>query len=128
MQALYRSEVVGDPLSGLLPEIEDRTSIPEEVRSFAMHLLSLVDAYGEQIDEAVSGALRNWTLERVAVIERCVLRLAAAELLYDPRTPARVVLDEAIEIAKQFGSLESGRFVNGVLDRIVRDRLGEDAL
>jgi N utilization substance protein B len=86
----------------------------------------LVDDHREEIDKVLREALTRWDLKRLAVIDRCVLRIGVAELLYEPEAPTRVVLDEAIEIAKQFGSSESGRFVNGVLDRVARDFRKED--
>ena len=63
---------------------------------------------------------RHWELDRLAATDRSVLRIATAELLGRPGTPARVILDEAIEIARRFGSEESARFVNGVLDQVAR--------
>ncbi len=75
---------------------------------------------GEEIDERLREAAEHWPLERLSGTDRAVLRAAVAELLSRQGTPARVVIDEAIEIARAFGSEESGRFVNGVLDRIAR--------
>lgn len=73
---------------------------------------------GEEIDRSLVEAAERWPLDRLSATDRSVLRLGVAELLGRPGTPARVVLDESIEIAKRFGSEESGRFVNGVLDRL----------
>lgn len=125
LQALYRTQVVGDTVEGVMAELKERDSVPDETREFALSLLGHVLHHGETIDEILTGALTRWDLKRVAVTDRCVLRMGAAELLYEPEVPSRVVLDEAIEIAKQFGSSESGRFVNGVLDRVARDHRRE---
>ncbi len=72
------------------------------------------------LDERIQGASANWKIERMSVIDRNVLRLAAYELL-EGETPRPVVLNEAVELAKKFGSADSGRFVNGVLDRLARE-------
>jgi N utilization substance protein B len=74
----------------------------------------------DEVDELIRSAAKNWELDRLAATDRSVLRIATAELIGRPGTPARVILDEAIEIARRFGSEESARFVNGVLDHVVR--------
>ena len=73
-----------------------------------------------EVDELLQSAARNWELDRLAATDRSVLRIATAELIGRPGTPARVILDEAIEIARRFGTEESARFVNGVLDHVAR--------
>uniref|UniRef100_A0A832MLW0 Transcription antitermination protein NusB n=1 Tax=Eiseniibacteriota bacterium TaxID=2212470 RepID=A0A832MLW0_UNCEI len=72
------------------------------------------------VDARLREAAEHWPVERLAATDRAVLRVAVAELVARPGTPARVVLDEAVEIARTFGTEESGRFVNGVLDRVAR--------
>jgi N utilization substance protein B len=126
MRALYRSEVVGDALDQIVSDMAGDAGIPEAARDYARQLSHLVDEHRAEIDKVLREALTRWDLKRLAVIDRCVLRIGVAELLYEPEAPTRVVLDEAIEIAKQFGSSESGRFVNGVLDRVARDFRKED--
>lgn len=121
MRALYRAEVVGDPLTDVAAEIVGDPKLPEDVRDYAARLLDAVERLDERIDALLTAALVRWDLRRLAVIDRSVLRIGVAELLYVPDVPPQVVLDEAIEIAKRFGSKESGRFVNGVLDRVARD-------
>lgn len=81
---------------------------------------------GDEVDALLREAAERWPLERLAATDRAVLRTAIAELIGRPGTPAPVVLDEAIEIARRYGSDESGGFVNGVLDRLARQlRPGE---
>jgi N utilization substance protein B len=83
-----------------------------------------VVARAEEIDQRLSQAAENWRLPRMAGVDRNVLRLGAFELLFVPETPANVVLDEAIELARRYGSAESPAFVNGVLDQIRRSISG----
>lgn len=71
----------------------------------------------EEIDASLESKLEKWSLNRLAKIERTILRLAAFELLYTPETPSNVVINEAVEISKTFGDEQSGKFVNGVLSK-----------
>ena len=80
----------------------------------------------ESIDSLIDEQAENWRLERMPVVDRNILRLAVYELRYQPDVPAVVVIDEAIELAKKFGSEQSGRFVNGILDALLAT-LGRDA-
>lgn len=94
---------------------------PDEAeRSFAERLVCGVTRQRQILDQWIVASADNWRLERMAVVDRNVLRLAVFELLEDAQTPAAVVIDEAVEIAKRFGSADSGSFINGVLDSVRR--------
>jgi N utilization substance protein B len=93
----------------------------EDLEQFSLSLYDGVLTNGEQIDRQLSEAAQNWRLSRMAAVDRNVLRLGGFELLYTPDTPARVVLDEAIELGRRFGSANSPAFINGVLDRLRQD-------
>jgi len=118
LRALYRWDVTGDPLEIITAEILADAKVRDDVRDFAGHLLSLVHTGLETIDQEITAALDRWTLERLAVTDRSVLRMATAELLFNPQVPTSVILNEAIEIAAKYGSPKSGSFVNGVLDKV----------
>ena len=92
-----------------------------EGREYADQLVRGVRADAEKLDERIRAASQNWRLERMARIDRNALRLGAYELLTRTDVPRAVILDEAVELAKRFGSDESSKFVNGVLDRIADD-------
>ncbi|MFM7181974.1 MAG: transcription antitermination factor NusB [Verrucomicrobiales bacterium] len=92
------------------------------VRAFAEELIAGVGAQQEKLDLLIAPALDNFDIERVSAVERNILRIAVFEMLNLQEIPAAVTINEAIEIAKRFGGNESGRFINGVLDRIRRDR------
>lgn len=79
-----------------------------------------------RLDRAIEGVSRNWRLDRMDRIDKCILRLALFELLHTPETAAPVVLDEGVELAKEFGTPESPSFVNGILDRLARDARPEE--
>ena len=110
---------IGRPAEGLRAFWGQRRAAPE-VQSFAESLVQGVSAHVDDIDSVISRHAKNWTMARMAAVDRNVLRLAVYELRYSPETPERVVLNEAIEIAKKYGSDDSGAFVNGILDDIVK--------
>jgi len=92
----------------------------ESERLFAEGLVLGVHARRDALDRMISEAAEHWRLSRMAVVDRNVLRMAAYELTEEPDTPAAVAIDEAIEVAKKFGSADSGGFINGILDAIRR--------
>jgi N utilization substance protein B len=89
---------------------------------FSLGLYDGVVAHAADIDSRLAAAAENWRVPRMAVVDRNVLRLGAYELLFTPETPPNVALDEAIELARRFGSAGSPAFVNGVLDRLRQDK------
>jgi N utilization substance protein B len=105
----------------------DRATIERFVRgrlreaaseSFCFGLFDGVVSHLAEIDQRLAAAAENWRLPRMATVDRNVLRLGAYELLFEPETPANVALDEAIELARRYGSADSAAFVNGVLDKL----------
>jgi N utilization substance protein B len=94
----------------------------DEIREFADALLRGTLARIDELDEELGRQTTHWRLERLAAVDRNILRLAMYELIYEAGTPHAVVIDEAIEIAKKYGTKDSGRFVNGVLDGFVKRR------
>jgi N utilization substance protein B len=99
--------------------IKRRLRHPQLV-AFAQSLLAGVRLHQTELDAKLAAVTENWSLSRMAITDRNVLRLGAYELLYSD-TPPRVVIDEAVELAKLFGTQQSGQFVNGILDRLYRD-------
>ena len=90
--------------------------------AFTLGLYDGVNAQGEDIDRRLSEAAENWRLSRMAAVDRNVLRLGAYELLHGTETPPPVAINEAIELARRYGSKDSPAFVNGILDRINQSR------
>jgi len=124
LQALYAWDVRKDdvPLPRVAQLVWDDLGTPPEERAFAHALIQLIDADRKAMDAELSEVTTNWRLERLGHIERCVLRLGAAELTQGG-TPPRVVIQECVRLAERFGSGQSARFVNGVLDALAR-RMG----
>jgi transcription antitermination protein NusB len=100
--------------------VHDRLREPDLER-FCLGLYDGTVAHLAALDERLGKAAENWRLHRMAGVDRNVLRLGAYELLHTPETPANVAFDEAIELARRYGSAESSAFVNGVLDRFRQD-------
>ena len=88
------------------------------LESFCLSLFDGVVAHQSEIDQRLAETAENWRLARMAAVDRNVLRLGAFELLYMPETPPNVVLDEAIELSRRYGTADSSAFVNGVLDKL----------
>jgi N utilization substance protein B len=97
-----------------------------EVRGFAEDLFRVATDRGAEIDKLIEGHAEHWRMERMAAVDRNLLRAGVAEFLGYPETPRAVVINEALEIARKFSSLESVQFVNGVLDSVAKD-LGNTA-
>lgn len=114
----------GEPGNGQSPSKRSRRRLKPELEEDALaYARDLVRGALEnlaQIDGLISQQAENWRLERMPAVDRNVLRLAVFEFLYETDVPKLVVLDEAIELAKRFGSEQSGRFVNGVLDGLLK--------
>jgi N utilization substance protein B len=108
---------------GTAPDKEARfAELPDEShRAFAELLVTGVHQHLAEIDALIGQASRNWRLERMARVDRNLLRLAVFELKHLPDVPAKVAINEAIEIAKRFGTAESPAFINGILDHCLMD-------
>jgi N utilization substance protein B len=115
---LYQWDMTRDPMDRVIALFwKIRTSTDETQRS-AERLARGAQRTVEALDGAITKALTNWRFERVAAIDRNILRIGAYELMSEPETPASVIIDEAVEMAKRFGEADSPSFVNGVLDAI----------
>jgi len=90
-------------------------------RKFAEGIVHGVVEFREELDARLEQCARNWSVSRMSAVDRAVLRMAAFEMLHRPETPHVAVIDEAIELVKEFGDRESSRFVNGILDRLLRE-------
>lgn len=126
IQALYAWDLAGRSTNAPLESYADRLwtdlAVTRDERDLAYRVINVIQARIDDIDTGIAAATRNWRLGRLGAIERAVLRVGSAELMRGD-TPPRVVIQEAVTLAERFGTLESARFVNGVLDAIAR-RLG----
>ncbi|MDE1160918.1 MAG: transcription antitermination factor NusB [Acidobacteriaceae bacterium] len=102
---------------------ESRDDIDDETRGFADDLHRLATKHEDEVDALITKHAQNWRLERMAAVDRNVLRTAVAEMLGFPKTPAAVIINESLEIARRYAAPESVQFLNGVLDAIGREML-----
>lgn len=122
LQLLYQNELTDTSPEEMQLGFDEWQNAGSGVREFADTLLRGTLEKLDEIDAELVRQTTHWRLERLAAVDRNILRLAMYELMYESGTPHAVVIDEAIEIAKKFGSKDSGRFVNGVLDGFVKRR------
>ena len=122
LQMLYQHEVTGEAPEVIRADFDDWQRAPEAVRKFADELFDGTLEHLEEIDGKLSHQTVNWKLDRLAAVDRNILRIAMYELLFKRETPPAVVIDEAIEVAKRFGAEDSGRFVNGILDGFLKGK------
>jgi N utilization substance protein B len=119
LQALYQIDVAATDIDeGLSRFWRSFEPVEKEVREMAEALVRGVAEHRREIDEAIEGVSINWRLDRMAKVDRNILRLAVYELERRPDVPVKVAINEAIELGKKYGSESSAAFVNGVLDRI----------
>lgn len=123
---LYSIEVSGDSVEAVIREFWRELPGEAEGRAYADELVRGAAAGFEDADRRIQAASEHWRLERMARVDRNVMRLAVWELLHRPDVPRAVILDEAVELAKRFGGDNSGAFVNGVLSRVA-DECGREA-
>jgi N utilization substance protein B len=124
LQALYQAEYVGHRQGEVIRyyrHFQERDKVP----AYLTKLVEGVTAHQEELDALIKQHSEHWRLERMAAVDRNLLRLALYELLHQPEIPAKVVINEAVELAKRYGSEESGSFINGILDRI-RQHVGRE--
>lgn len=121
LQVLFQRDLTKEPL--ITTEEVQRWAtefvVPEPSRDFAQELVDGTIAHQDEIDQTIASFAQDWSISRMANVDRNVMRLATYEILYRSDIPGRVSLNEAIELAKRFGGEESAKFVNGILDRIV---------
>jgi len=123
VQALYQLEVTNDEAGGSLETFWEHFNADDVSRGFARSLVGDVQNQRQRIDGLIADAAEHWRVGRLSKVDLSVLRVATCELVSAEDIPTRVTIDEAIEIARRFGSDDSASFVNGVLDRIA-DVLG----
>jgi N utilization substance protein B len=119
-RVVYQGGLTGDGYAATWAAVCAEGSLSDDQRELVEDVVKLLESRAAEVDAAIAAACAHWPLERLAATDRSVLRSAVAELMARPGMPARVVLDEAIEIARRYGSDESGGFVNGVLDQVAR--------
>jgi len=121
LKVLYQADIRNESLCDIATEffsLAEKETEDAEVIDFARNIIAGVEKKYKEINELIFRYAANWHIDRMAVIDRNVLRIGIYELCYMPDVPAKVTINEAIELAKKYGDVESGKFVNGILDKI----------
>jgi N utilization substance protein B len=121
LQMLFQWDITKDLIDHVMAGFWSNQEEPAPLREFADQLVTRTIEHVEKIDELIQRHAENWRLDRMAVVDRNLLRLATQELIYDKETPSTVVINEAIEIARRFSAQESPQFINGILDSIRKE-------
>lgn len=121
LQILYQVEMGGQELKSVLALFWKNEEVPDAVREFATQVAEGTYRNRSEIDELIEKHSTHWRIPRMSVVDRNILRLGVYELLYLHEVPTSVTLNEAIEIAKKFGTENSGAFINGILDHIAKE-------
>ena len=129
LQALYAADIAGEPdllhAQSSLDALAEHFELPAGAKAFAKELVLGVATHRAEIDRRITAFAHRWRLDRMAAVDRNVLRLATYEIVF-AGTPREVVIDEAVELARRFSDEASPRFVNGVLDALARAAAGEE--
>lgn len=123
LKFLYQSEFNSDDLDTQMQQFCERSGTQEEIIEFMRVLVDKVFARAEEIDILLKKFSDHWALERMSMIDRSILRLGICELVFETSTPPKVVINEAVEIAKKFGTEDSPDFINGILDKVFKEKL-----
>ena len=121
LKFLYQTEFNSNSPDSELNSFCDRANVSEEVQNFTQTLIKNILFHKKEVDELLEKISANWAPDRMAVIDKNILRLGICELLFDPTAPPKVVINEAVEIAKKFGTEESPYFINGIFDKVFKD-------
>lgn len=125
LKFLYQIDITKEDLSQALESFWHEHRLTRPVKEFTARIILGTTANLARIDGVIGKYARNWQLKRMAVIDRNILRLGCFELLFLEDIPPRVSINEAVELAKKYGDVDSGKFVNGILDRIHKEETGK---
>ena len=128
LQALYAHELSRDPISGVMDSVLNDLKENREEYDFAKQLVMGVVTHQSEIEMLIKAKVDHWEFDRIAVIDRMLLRMGICELLYFEDIPPKVTINESIEIAKAFSTEKSGQFINGVLDAVLDDMKKQKSL
>jgi len=128
MQALYAFEISHEPIEMIIENIVSELKHHKESFEFAKTLIYKVVETSKDLDALIKEKVKNWEFNRLAVIDKIILRIGICELLYFEDIPPKVSINEAIEIARTYSTEKSDKFVNGVLDSVLNDLRSHDKL
>jgi len=126
LKILYQSDITKRPMDLVIESYwQAEETRDQEIITYANLLATGVSAHLVDIDQKISDYATNWQIRRMAIIDRNVMRIGVYELKYTTDIPPKVAINEAVELAKKYGDLESSKFVNGILDKIHKKEIVE---
>jgi N utilization substance protein B len=120
LQMLFQYDMAGNEPDMIIGTFEDLQKSKPNTREFAVKIFRGTVGHLGEIDDMIQVQAENWRLSRMAVVDRNIIRMSIYEFLHETDTPKLVIIDEAIEIAKKFGTQKSSQFINGILDGILK--------
>jgi N utilization substance protein B len=120
LQMLFQHDMAGNPPDMIVGTFEDLQKSKPNTREFAERIFRGTIDHISEIDEMIQAQAENWRLSRMAVVDRNIIRMSVYEFMHEDDTPKLVIIDEAVEIAKKFGTQKSSQFINGILDGILK--------
>ncbi|MDI6799098.1 MAG: transcription antitermination factor NusB [Actinomycetota bacterium] len=124
LEILYEKDILGDTIDDII-RVRNASNRGAPLSDFALTLLHGFERNHEKIDELIAEYADNWSIDRMPIVDRNIIRIGVYEMLFEEAIPIRVSINEAVELAKIFGSEDSSKFVNGILGRIARE-MGEE--
>lgn len=125
LKCLYAHDSTGESVDSICETLISTAELAEDSQRFAEQLFRKVAEGIQQLDEKITRFSQNWNIERVAMVDLCILRIAICEFTCFPDIPAKVTINEAVELAKKYSTQQSSRFVNGILDAVYKS-LGQE--
>jgi len=120
LQMLFQFDMAGNPPDTIVATFEDLQKSKANTREFAVKIFQGTVDHMAEIDDMIQQQADNWRLSRMAIVDRNIIRMSIYEFMHETDTPKLVIIDEAIEIAKKFGTQKSSQFINGILDGILK--------
>ena len=121
LEILYQLDISNGNVNDIIETKVGKKKIKSNVKDFILNLTNGVCKHRDETDRLISANAENWSLDRISVIDKNILRLASFELLYCSDTPCKVIIDEAVELGKMYGTEDSKAFINGILDKMARE-------
>ncbi len=128
LKFLYQIDITKDRWQEAIIDFWQERDVEEDIKQFANLLIEGTFKQLDYIDSVIANSAENWEFKRMAIVDRNIMRMACFEMLFRPDIPPKVSINEAINLAKKYGDVESGKFVNGILDRIKRDIVDKSKL
>ena len=124
LQAIYAEELDGSKPETTYEHMMDRENLPEDaVLQYSRHLCDLTFVHAPEMDNLIQKKSKNWDFERITLMDKLILRMSLAEMLYENEVPPKVSIAEGVEIAKEFSTEDSSSFINGILDSVYNDMI-----